>query len=447
MGRSITVLLYNYKQLRGFIESDFFYDISLHHQVNYLLTENLLGQRLLDNNTVKFIPNFPKIAQASGNLINGAILWKHRRRAISYFFRANSIFGFRKLRSESTYYIDISKNKVNNMNRLIVRLLAISPIMKALLLVRKFYVHIFLRVHLKQNKISLEKLDLILVPYSGLSTMDFDDYINFFKKIKKTTIAIQDNWDSLSSKTFIMSNPDYFCVWGEQSLGHLQSFHRLRGTKVRLIGSPRMAPYNSSNTKFDIYKKISDELVLNLKSDFILFAGTGDGLEDDYILDVITKSITGGGKISIIYKPHPYTRHKLTEPTINNLKLKGVVVLDSESSKFVFYHCSLVLNAKLVITQFSTIIVESLLCDVKTLIPTFVRAKVKFDWSYAINTVPYLLGIVAFPNIYVSKNYETFKKDLYLALEAPNFSSQNAANWLCSKIDSSSALLEIIDSI
>jgi hypothetical protein len=285
------------------------------------------------------------------------------------------------------------------------------------------------------------------VPFSGLLSHDFDDYINFFNTFGVYTIAVQENWDHLSSKTFIDSPPNHFCVWGKQSIGHLQIVHSLNPNLATIVGSPRMFPYIQDD-KFENGNLVKKEVISNVpKMPYILFCGTGDGRDDFFLLELLIDTLHKSNKLQIVYRPHPNRRNNMSDYQIKHLNACGVIVNLDKISHSVFYHCELVINCELLITSLSTLLVEGLLCNKKVLVPCFSQSELNYDFSESLDTWLHLIGLRSFPNIFISETIKDFNSDILNSIEVPAKESATSANWICSRVDFSQVLYNLVEKL
>jgi hypothetical protein len=309
-------------------------------------------------------------------------------------------------------------------------------------LIRSFFIRRFLKRAFLDLRIDLDNYYAAFVPYSGHLSPFFDDFVDFFKSQGLKTIGVQENWDHLSSKAFIDCEPDVFCVWGEQSAGHLQNVHSLFNTKVLITGSPRMQPYYSSSIEFSHFYNLPRNLAERISRPYILLTGSGDGIDDEFILNEIYEALDYSQNFQIIYRPHLHARRAISHHCIAKFIAGGLIIDDHKSSREVFYHVGLVMNAELVINQFSTILVETLLCNKKILLPGFLDRNVTYDWIDACNSWHHFIGISTFPNVFISKSKENFKRDFKSALDSQSQDSSKSSNWIAAKLDVSSKYLE-----
>ena len=447
MKSNVLVVIYSQNQLRSFIETKSFRKIKQQKKYNleFLYSKKLIKYLPTENDNSSLMPTIPIFAEKLGYVLCASNLWRKRYKSSAHFMRAILTHGTRKQRREETYAIDIPQISNSKIFHIFVKLFSYALIYKTCYTLRRLYLNRFFEKSFYNSSINIEKLTSVIVPFSGLLSPEFDDYINFFNSKKIKSIAIQDNWDNLSSKTFINSKPDIFCVWGEQSAGHLKYIHSLYDTKVEITGSPRMIPYYSTAPRHLSYQSIPKELRTRIKSPYILFMGTG--INDFYILREIINSVRTLKKIQIVYRPHPNSRNSSDLIEIKKFLKYGLIIDDSTNSKDVYYHCGLVMNSELIVTQFSTTMVEGLLCNKKILLAGFTVREIKHSWSDTINTWAHFIGIAAFPNIFVSNQKKSFKKDLFRALYAEKEDSDKCSSWLAAKLNPEDEYYKVLRSL
>lgn len=449
MGKGFLIILYNKKHPRSFLETDAFDALfkKYNSASTLLYTEeisHLIFNKRINSKKLKVGSNF---TTKLGYVLYSSLLWEKKYVAMSYYRRAMFNYARKKIRFRNVYPTSRLDNSGDEVYRFFVRLISIKCIYTPLYALRKFYMNFYFTRLFDNLTIDLHEINAVFVPFSGLISPVFDDLINFFDFKGIKTIAIQDNWDNVSSKTFINSNPSYFCVWGEQSAAHVTNFHSMKNSEIVVTGCARLAPYYSNLKKFKRYRQIPIELDHIIRHKYILFIGTGDGVDDNSILYKVISSVDSKSNLQIVYRPHPFTRTEIDELKLKELKKLGVILDMNLNSDNVFHHCGLVMNANLIITQLSSVIVEGLLCNQKILIPSFVYRKVNYDYTDAINTYPHLIGLAAIPNIFMSKTENNFAHDLELALNSPKLLSSNSANWFAARLETNKILLKLFESI
>lgn len=447
MSKRTLVLIYTNKQFRTYVESGAFKNLSQKGETTFILRQGVGQQEDFKSEQTIFIPPFPKFLHRSGTFLATLLLWKNRFRSPAHTLRAHASFGNRRVRTEFTSMILYNMEGWSEIKRLLIRFFSLILPRKILIYFRFMFVKRFLFRNFISAGLELENYANIFIPFSGLLTREFDDFIDYFNSRNLVTIALQENWDNLSSKTFIESKPKYFCVWGMQSAAHLRTVHRLNDSIPIISGSPRFLPYNSSESHFDQYKKIPPSLELSINRNFVLFTGTGDGIDDFFILDQTIEGLKFFTEFQLVYRPHPFTRNPLSEEKVRFLLENQVSIDSSDISKSVFHHCGLILNASLVINQFSTMLLETLACERKVLLPTFVNRNVNYDYSRAVDEWFHFIGLSAFPNVYISKNKNRFREDLRMALTAQEIQDRKASNWMCSELDSREIYFKLVEDL
>jgi hypothetical protein len=428
----VLFIIYSEKQKRTFIETGFASSRENLFKID-LLNSTKSPVTFEKNLSAIFDLKIPSFLSRSGTLLAVSFLWKNKNRTPAHRLRALSSFARKSLRPKHEGMILYQMNNWSEFKRLVVRLFSLPFIWNILARLRSLFVFFTFSTLLKKIQIDLKNYEAVCVPYSGQLSAEFDDFVNYFQKCGLLTIAIQENWDNLSTKTFSVSKPDYFLVWGKQSEGHLRVVHQNYTSLCEIIGSPRFIPY------FDESYKTNSQVLsnLNLEGPYVLVTGTGDGIDD---FQILSKSIEAlrelrcykeFSSLELVYRPHPYTRNPLS-PMENDYLLKAAIKIDSrEGSRDVFYHCPLVQNASLVINQFSTILLETLSANNKVLLPTFVNRPVNYGYEQSINEWCHLIGLETFPNVYFSYNREAFTQDIIDALHSKKSNSRVHSKWMC----------------
>jgi hypothetical protein len=178
---------------------------------------------------------------------------------------------------------------------------------------------------------------------------------------------------------------------------------------------------------------------------YVLVTGTGDGIDDEFLLREtmhILPTLDSKKTFSLIYRPHPFTRNRISPEFQNEIQQLGVLIDASHSSHSVFHHCPLIANAALVINQFSTMLLEALTCNVKVLLPTFVSRQVNYDYSGAVNEWHHFMGLRLIPNVFISFNSLEYRNDLRRALNSTPAQSANTVSWMIDSRPSKNLLCE-----
>ena len=449
MTSRVAFFIYSDKQIRTFIESGFLSELEELAKVDiFIYSSKILANRsaLAER---QFLPGPGSLLDRMGTLFAASRLWRDRMKSRAHYFRAVASFGKPQERSVNSTMILYSMEGWSEIKRAFIRLLGNSPLVCSLIsILRMNYVKWIISKRFEKLGITPESYCYAIIPFSGLLSSEFDDLVASLNSMGIRTVALQENWDNLSSKTFIDSKPDYFLVWGEQSAGHVKNIHKLSKTETFIIGSPRFLPYSnileSGNNSFGTIPPIGNE-ASKVKNPYVLFTGTGDGIDDEFILREtlqILYAANSNKTFSLIYRPHPFTRNPITPTFKNELQNLGVLIDASLASRSVFHHCPIVANASLVINQFSTMLLEALSCNVKVLLPTFVSRQVNYDYSAAINEWHHFMGLRMIQNVFISYKRIEYAKDLKIALESAPLQSINAVSWMIDARPSKKLLCE-----
>jgi hypothetical protein len=433
----VAFVLYTDKQYRTFIESEFLSEVRNLVEVDLIVYSSSKILNKFPSSRTVFIPPLGRFLDRSGTLLATAKLWHNKHRSRAHFFRAVASFGNRKARKSNKTMILYNMDGWTETKRRLIRLIGASSIFIYFISkLRRLAVRLAFYRKMKENRNVFLDYRFVIVPFSGLLSSEFDDLINVFNTLSITTVAIQENWDNLSSKTFIDSKPKYFLVWGEQSAGHVHGIHNLDDTKTFVIGSPRFLPYfQYADSSLNNVRSL-DSLIktgLDIKSPYVLFTGTGDGIDDEFILRETLETLQKDqscSHLSLVYRPHPFTRNPISSDVRREIQSKRVVIDNADRSRAVFHHCPLIANAELVVNQFSTMLLESLACNVKVLLPTFVSRPVNYDYSQAINEWHHFMGLNLLSNVFVSKNQLAYSADLKAALTSEKSQSSSSIHWM-----------------
>lgn len=447
MTSRVAFFVYSDKQIRTFIESEFLSELQEEAEVDTFIYSSKTLSHRSDLADLRFLPGPGPLFERMGTLLAASKLWRDRMKSRAHYFRATASFGTPDERSINSTMILYNMDGWTETKRALIRFVGNSTSIWLWLsgLRMRYTKWIFLR-NSKKLGIDFGSYQYAIIPFSGLLSSEFDDLVESLNSVDVQTVAVQENWDNLSSKTFINSKPNHFLVWGEQSAGHVKSIHNLVKTETFVIGSPRFLPYYHFSTlgprALGAISSIRN-MDLNTKIPYVLITGTGDGIDDEFILRETMQTLSildSDQSFSLIYRPHPFTRNRITLEFESELKNLGILIDSSTSSRSVFHHCPLVANATLVVNQFSTMLLEALSCNVKVLLPTFVSRPVNYDYSGAINEWHHFMGLKMVPNVFVSLNRLEYKDDLKKALTSAPLQSVDAVSWMVDSRPSKSLL-------
>jgi len=374
-----------------------------------------------------------------------AALWKYKERSMNQTVRAYASFGSRAQRKQWNCVV-VSEMNINLMKRLSVRLLSQSPLFNLLKFIEFILRFVFTRVKFKEH---LKGIDILIVPFSGHVAMDFGTYIWLARKMQIRSLALQENWDNLSTKTFILEEPDLFGVWGEQSRGHVRAVHKLFNTKTYIVGSPRFDPYYYQTRKPPVVSLLNNSEI-EVVDPYILMAGTGDGADDALLIEEIHQAIKSleNTKLKLVYRPHPQTR---TIQDYDNMQIKyPQILIDAGTSANNFGHqIPLVQNCSLLINHFSTLTLEGLIAGVTVVVPLYIgRMSARYRYSHIVNEWHHMMGVGLLDRLIMPKTREEFDRSLRIELVKKDnkLNSPTEINWICQKSNYINELFKIIQS-
>jgi len=299
----------------------------------------------------------------------------------------------------------------------------------------------------------MENLDCILIMHGGRISYEQDFLIWQAKVNSVTTISIQENWDNLSSKTILFQHPDYFATWGKQSSHHLKTIHNYRGN-TREIGSIRFIDFHNFRNKFLSVNTTEHEVSVNTsQSRRILIIGSGDGEHDLIITQEIIKLINLhkkllNSKFNIIYRPHPYSA-KIEKNCFDISKLNDVEIDIPSKNENDKHRLELVMQSDLLVSLYSTMILESCILNKPCLIPSFLNLNWKYSTSKFLDQAEHYLGISNFESIFNVKSYDEVIKILMLIDKSylNPINDENLLNWYCANLNPISELINLINSV
>jgi hypothetical protein len=181
--------------------------------------------------------------------------------------------------------------------------------------------------------------------------------------------------------------------------------------------------------------KPSGERVVLQKDNYVLIAGTGDGIDDASLVETVHSSIQSLAKkirlIHIVYRPHPMTRTKVEyESLISNVP--NLLVDDGPNSKDFGHHHSLVANAILTINHFSTLAIESVIAGIPVVIPLFLgRDEANYRYDHILNEWHHMMGLALIDLIKTPIDEREFGNYLVSILSRREIPMKQNIDWIC----------------
>jgi len=430
----VAFIIYAKSQVQTFLKSGSVDSLSKYIDLEIVSVGKWVYEKNMFTDTVKTEIGFPNIyIKKYSSLIQLLTLWKFRERSMNHKVRAMATFGSKK---ERVFWncVVVSEMKISFFKRLLVKLFSITPIYHLLLFLEYFIRLIFL---LPRWKSVFKSYDIIVIPYSGKLSAEFGSLVWVAKKLRKQSIAVQENWDNLSTKSFIIDEPDVFAVWGMQSKGHVRSVHSLFDTKVHMVGCARFRPYFQDKIGPAIVSTHTGDLK-KLEVPYILIGGTGDGLDDEVLIKTsyeVLKSLNSQDEIIIVYRPHPDTRFSRDYQELS-LAFPGIIIDSGPKSKEFGHHINLVKNCKVLINHFSTLSIEGLISNVHVCVPLFLgRPNAKYRYHHILNEWHHMIGLQLIPNLLTPLTHQEFFNQLNFAIQNECKKDNSNLSWICDQSD------------
>lgn len=280
----------------------------------------------------------------------------------------------------------------------------------------KFFIFWVTRDKNLERIISKINPQIILLPSSGYDGLTFE-IIRMAKKKKIPTCLLVDNWDNLTSKTVFPIRPDYLVVWGNQSVEAAIRVHNMERSHVFPLGTPRFIEY-MNRENFD--------LTSPYKFKYILFAGIAAPFDELSTLKKLEEIIDRKGiGIKIVYRPHPWRKHRKCADTFFEYDFKHIVI--DEQAKLYYkrdeldefndmympdlkYYPKLLANMEFMICPLSTMMIEGLLFGKKVFVPVYDDNIHFTNPKNLLARHEHFRGINKFPNVYLIHNIENLEK-------------------------------------
>ena len=138
MTRKALLIIYDKRQIRSLIEPETFnyFQLDTDLEIFILCPESL--KSYVSGFAYKFLmmPTQPILLRRSGSLLASSLLWRRRFRSIAHLRRATYTFGRKKVRRLETYHANINEKDIKEIYRIIIRIIALSPVYKLCNLIR-----------------------------------------------------------------------------------------------------------------------------------------------------------------------------------------------------------------------------------------------------------------------------------------------------------------------
>lgn len=263
------------------------------------------------------------------------------------------------------------------------------------------------------------KPDLILLPSTGYEGLTFE-IIKIAKKSKFKSCLLVDNWDNLSSKTIFTIKPDYVTVWGQQSVEHAQTIHKIPKDRIFILGTPRFQDY---------FKFREQHLGSPYGFKYAVFAGNALPFDELTALHKLDEIIDKNKyPITIIYRPHPARQGRkcldtFFEYDFKNIKLdvpakayyKKMEQEEALECAGLDYYPRLLDNMEFMICPLSTMIVEGLIFNKMVFALTYDDKTHPANPYFAFQNYLHFVGIGDLQNIRLIDDLNKFEQIFKIA--------------------------------
>ena len=286
---------------------------------------------------------------------------------------------------------------------------------------------------INKNKIDFSSYDLIIIPSSGYESFTLGA-LECARRDGTKTMLLIDNWDNLSSKSFLWIKPDFLCAWGPQSVEHAIRIQKMDPECCLSIGTPRIDRYFGRENLY--IKSIYD-------FEYILFAGSSVEYKESDYLEILDYELSKyndlhGRNIKIVYRPHPL-RGGWKMANFNNLKntiLDNDLVAIVESGDIRWNskvqlpslenYISLFKNSLFVVSGLTSMLIESCIFNKKTL-AIAVHEEDNLTSPHSIyKEYEHFRGIDNIPSLTIIKNLENLRKEFWDSLNQKDYSWDNS---------------------
>lgn len=425
------------KEYREFFPFD---ELSKTHEIIVIFSKTIF------NHDQKFVEiKLHNLTRKLHAILHFCILWYRRYSSLALKLRAYQYFGTQKEVSETSTFWLYDGRKHKTATRLFVLFFGnrfgISFIKNLLFLSFK------IERGRKQNRISFEKA-LLLLPYHGGISLEYDYLTWLGNKHGAQTIGIQQNWDNLSSKSFLFQHPTYFLTWGKQSSSHLRTIQSYKGKTIE-IGSFRFNEIYKE--KFNIESNADkNSATRNLRSKFkILVIGTGPGTHDYKIIESILKIFTENSvdDFEVTFRLHPY---QVASGKVQALKKHPGVSYDIPSITEKNNHrLKLIIDTDVIVSLYSTVLLEATILNKPCIIPAFVPGPKGYDTGYMLDDVSHYSGLSSIGTLNVANTSGEFLDFLNKLKYEKNkvYNPERFLNWFCKNTDTVKDVTKIIRKI
>ena len=300
-----------------------------------------------------------------------------RSKSTSFNFRLGRlIFGDLRLVQEKKTLARVARASIYSLRRFVrfafsnpIEMFAfISPLGKLVeSLLRRQFRNVSSQKFLK---LALEEdIDLALIPSAAIEDRVYE-FVEFLKTSSITSAICIENWDNLTSKSILISIPDYVLVMGAYCKEHGIRIQEIKGEQIIVAGLPRFNPYRSVVLSGKHHSRTESGAFR------ILYLGFSVPHNEKNLIGAMISLLDSSelkDKYEFNYKPHPARQMRFYESKTVPTKVR-IIESDSNVSGFSALpsispeHIQNILDSNVVISTPTSMAIESMLLRVPTII-------------------------------------------------------------------------------
>lgn len=376
-------------------------------------------------------------------IIHYCLIWHRRYSSLAFKLRAYQYFGSEnEIRNSSNFGLyNGRRHKLATL--LFVRILGNQF---GILLLTKILELCFGFESIRKSNRFCMLNSLMVLPYHGGIHLEFDYLVWYSNKLNVRSIAVQQNWDNVSSKSFLLKHPTNFLTWGKQSSSHLRTIQDYRG-EIKEIGSLRLYElYLEKFSSESLHPKdfVSENKPKKLK---ILVIGTGPATYDNQIIDLILKTLKefSINDFEITYRPHPYqvSNSGLMQPTKNLKFVKLEIPKKEEMNSF---RVKLIQQSDIIVSLYSTVLLEATILNKHCIIPAFVTGPKGYNTANFVDDFSHYSGLSSLGTIHTANSTnELMGLISKLKKEENRVQTQiSSLNWFCKDVNTRQEIIHTI---
>ena len=386
----------------------------------------------------------PVLLRSLHALLHYCLMWYRKFTSLGYVLRSYQYFGNSRQRSTTTSWLGYSGKKRGIVARFLIYIFGNYLGIKLLHSLFRFLIKIG-----GFNNFLNDEIWCVVLPYGGGISLEFDTLVYLCRKKNIKTIAIQENWDNLSTKSFLLEHPSHFLTWSAQSSSHLRVMQNFKGFTSE-IGSLRLNCFYRKREEFlENHPLAVKNLTFNQgqNNKYVLVIGTGSANHDHLLLKTVLQCslFNDSTQYKLIYRPHPYTQISKDDlrkiENLDNLITK--TPLKTEDNEF---RMNLVFGASFIISLYSTMVLEASILNIPAIIPSFIVQDFAYKTDFFIDDFSHYSGMSTFGSILNARSEQEFLK--FLTSDQVYFlNDYRHLNWFCRDVNTKKSIIDNISKL